>query len=400
MMSQNLPACEGGQPTRKDCLIFGSPLITDAEKEAVCRTLDSCWLGTGPQVASFQQKVANYVGAKHAIALNSCTAGLHLSILSHGIGDGDEVITCPMTFAATANAITHSGAKPVFVDCDRETQNSDVDKIEEKITKKTRAIVPIHLAGLPCDMNRIQQIAEKYKLVIIEDAAHALGAKYFGKPIGSIGDTTCFSFYVTKNLTTGEGGMITTNDDRVAQTATMYSLHGLSADAWSRFSDKEYTHYYVDFPGFKYNMMDIQAAIGMAQFEKFEAMQSRRKEIWQTYQSELGDLPLDLPGNSKSEVEHAYHLFSVHLDLGRLSVSRDKVLGALYRDGIGTGVHYLSVHLHPYYKKTYGYKTEDFPNASWISDCTLSLPLSPKLSNQDVADVVSAVRKVLIYYSR
>src|SRR3989344_3979770 len=311
MNNSTVPAIFGGSPVRKKFLIFGSPKIGKEEIKEVVDSLKSGWIGTGPKVARFEKMVSEFTGAKYAIALNSATAGMHLSLIACGIKSGDEVITTPMTFAATANVIEHIGATPIFADIDTPTMNIDPIKIEKKITKKTKAIIPVHMAGRPCNMTQIRKLAKAYNLKVIEDAAHAFGAKYRNKKIGSISDTSCFSFYVTKNLVTGEGGMVTTNDKRVAEKIRIYSLHGMSKDAWKRYSDSGFKHYMIEVPGFKYNMMDLQAAIGIHQLKAFEENQKRRNEIWDFYNSSLKDLPLICPADPEKNTEHARHLYTI-----------------------------------------------------------------------------------------
>lgn len=391
-------AINGGMPIRETFLVFGSPRIEDDEISEVVDSLRSGWLSTGPKVARFEDDFKQYIGSKFALALNSCTAGLHLSLLSVGIGPGDEVITTPMTFAATANAIIHTAARPVFIDVDLKTQNINPDYIEKAITRRTKAIMPVHFAGRPCKMDEILEIANKYNLFIIEDAAHATEAVYHGRKIGNIGDLTSFSFYVTKNLVTGEGGMVTTNNEEWAEKIQVYGLHGMSKGAWKRYSDEGFKHYQVIYPGFKYNMMDIQASLGIHQLTKLDRYHTRRQEIWQKYDEAFLDLPLILPEPEEPDTIHARHLYTVLIDIEKLSISRDGIQDALHRENIGTGIHFVALHLHPYYSETYGYQRGDFPNAEFISDRTISLPLSTKLTDQDVEDVISAVRKVVREY--
>lgn len=397
-LSTKIPALEGGTPTRKSFLVFGRPKITNAEIREVTNTLKSSWIGTGPKTALFEQKIASYTKSKYGIALNSCTAGLHLSLLACGVKPGDEVITTPMTFAATVNVIEHVGAKPIFADVDRISMNIDPNNIEKQISSKTKAIIPVHLAGRPCNMDFIHQIAKKHKLRVIEDAAHALGSTYKGKPIGSLSDATVFSFYVTKNLTTSEGGMVTTNNNDIADFIRIYSLHGLNKGAWKRYSESGFINYLVEAPGYKYNMTDIQASIGLAQFKQFNNNQNRRKQIWNIYMEQLKDLPLYLPSEIETNTTHAYHLFTILLDLDSLQVNRDYIQSALSAENIGIGTHFIAVHLHPYYQKKYGFSYGSFPNAEWISDRTISIPLSADMNSKDVTDTITALRKVLSYY--
>ena len=382
-------------PLRKEYLVFGAPQIETAEIEEVVDSLQSGWLGTGPKVARFETAFKEYVGAEHAMAVNSCTAGLHLSMLVAGLGPGDEVITTPMTFCATVNTIIHAGATPVLVDCDKETMLIDPQRIEDAITPRTRAIVPVHLCGRPCDMDAISDIAQRHNLIVIEDAAHAIETVYKGSKIGNISHLTCFSFYVTKNVVTGEGGMVTTNNPDFADKIKMYGLHGMSRDAWKRFSDDGYRHYQVVFPGFKYNMMDIQAAIGLHQLTRVDENLKRRNELWQLYNESFSDLPVGLPALDEPDTVHARHLYTLMIDEGRCGLTRDQFMQKLHELNIGTGVHYLAVHLHPYYRERFGYSEADFPNATWVSERTVSIPLSPKLTDKDAKDVIETIRLIL-----
>ncbi len=379
---------------RKEFLVYGQPRIEEDEIQEVVDTLRSGWIGTGPKVSKFQEDFSAYTGAKYAMALNSCTAALHLSLVVLGLQPGDEVITTPMTFCASANAIIHAGAIPVFADIDRETFNIDPAAIEAKITDKTRAILPVHFAGRPCDMDKIMDIAKKHNLYVVEDCAHAIETRYQGKQAGTFGDIGCFSFYVTKNLVTGEGGMVITNNEEYANKVKVYGLHGMSKDAWKRFSDEGFKHYEVVFHGFKYNMTDMQASLGIKQLPKVENYLLRREKIWRKYDEAFADLPLILPLPEQENTRHARHLYTVLID-DKANKSRDEVLNALQKENIGTGVHYIALNLHPYYQDRFGYRRGDFPNAEFVSDRTLSLPLSAKLTDEDVEDVVAAVRNVL-----
>ncbi len=381
---------------KKKFLIFGSPLIEKAEMDEVLDSLKSGWLGTGPKVKKFEQMFSEYTGARYAIAVNSCTAALHLSMLAIGIKPGDEVIVPTMTFAATANAVIHAGGVPVFVDCERDSMNMDPEDVEKKITKRTKVIIPVHFAGRPCNMEALMSIAKKNKLKVVADCAHAIETEYRGVKADTFGDIACFSFYVTKNVVTGEGGMVITNSKRYADKIKILALHGMSKDAWSRFSDKGYKHYKVVYAGFKYNMMDIQAALGIHQLSRIEKNWERRREIWNIYNKAFMGLPVSIPAPEEPGDRHAYHLYTLFLKLDRLKISRDEFLETMTRQNIGVGVHYIALHLHPYYRKAYGYRKGDFPNAEWISERTVSLPLSPKLTNTDVTDVISAVKHVLI----
>jgi len=390
-------AIEGGRPVRKkeDFLIFGAPLIEEEEIQEVVRCLRSRWIGTGPRVGKFEKDFAEYKQKKFAIAVNSCTAALHLAMLASGVGPGDEVITTPMTFCATINSIIHCGATPVLADCDLATMNISPLNIEEKITSKTKAILVVHFAGRCCDMKPILSIAKSYNLLVVEDCAHAIEAEYHGQKAGTFGDIGCFSFYVTKNITTGEGGMVVTDDELIASRIKTLALHGMSKDAWKRYSDEGYKHYEVVYAGFKYNMTDIQASLGIHQLKRIHQYWKRREEIWKIYNNSFADLPCILPTDPEPDIKHSYHLYTPLIDIDRLGKSRDWVLTALTAENIGVGVHYIPVHLHPYYRKMYGWKRGQFSNSEFIGDRTISLPISPALTDDDVNDVTSAFGKVL-----
>jgi len=385
---------------RETFLVFGSPKIEEDEIQEVVACLRSGWISTGPRVGKFQEMFRQYIGTKHALALNSCTAGLHLAMLAAGMGPGDEVITTPLTFAATANAIVHTGARPVFADIELPSMNIDPVQIEKKITPKTKAILPVHLCGRPCNMQRILEIAQAHNLVVIEDAAHAIEAVYHGKKIGSLGDLGVFSFYVTKNLVTGEGGMITTDNDAYAEKIEIYGLHGMSRGAWKRYSDEGFKHYQIVFPGFKYNMMDLQAALGIHQLKRIQTYLKRREEIWARYDAAFANLPVMLPAPPEPDTIHARHLYTPLVRLEAMRIDRDRIQQELHRLNIGTGIHFISLHLHPYYRDTYGYQPDDFPNARYVSERTLSLPLSAKLTDDDVHDVITAFTSVLERFSK
>lgn len=380
---------------RKTFLPFGAPLIEQPEIDEVVASLKSGWLGTGPKVHKFEEMFKEYKGINYAMALNSCTASLHLAMLCIGIKPGDEVIVPTMTFASTANAVIHSGGKPVFVDCKKDTMNIDPEDIERKITSKTKAVIPVHFAGRPCEMDAIMDIAETHNLKVIEDSAHAIESEYRGKKTGSFGDIGCFSFYVTKNIITGEGGMAITNNEGYANKIKISGLHGMSKDAWKRFSDEGYKHYQVVFAGFKYNMMDIQAALGIHQLPRVESYWRRREQIWKRYNEDFKDLPVFLPASVPEDIKHSYHLYTLLLDMDRLNITRDEFLNKMTKRNIGVGVHYIALHLHPFYQEKYGYRRGDFPNAEWISDRTVSIPLSPKLTEEDVDDVIETVRAIV-----
>ncbi|MCM8530257.1 MAG: DegT/DnrJ/EryC1/StrS family aminotransferase [Lentisphaeraceae bacterium] len=376
-------------------LVFGSPEIKQAEIDEVTDCLRSGWLGTGPKVARFERSFKDYKGASFAVALNSCTAALHLSLIAAGIKAGDEVITTPLTFCATVNAIIHSGATPVLADIDPVTMNISPLSIEKKVTSKTKAIIPVHFAGLACEMEAIVKLADKHNLKIIEDCAHAIETEYRGQKAGTFGEMGCFSFYVTKNIATGEGGMIITENENIAKRLKILALHGMSCDAWRRFSDDGYKHYMVTEVGFKYNMMDIQAAIGIHQLERVETCWQRRQEIWHMYNEALSELEVTLPVDAPDYSRHGYHLYPILVDEKRCGIARDDLLVSMNKNNIGVGVHYLSIPEHPFYQNTFGWKIEDYPNAVKIGRQTLSLPISPKLTNDDIQDVVKAVKEGL-----
>lgn len=392
-------AIEGGSPVREKFLIFGSPDIREEEIQEVVATLRSGWPGTGPRVARFEDEFRTYIGAGNAVALASCTAGLHLGLIALGVKPGDEVVTTPLTFVATVNSILHVGARPILVDVERDTMNIDPVRIAERISPRTRVILPVHFAGRPADMTAIEAIARPRGIRILEDAAHAVEASHRGRKIGTIGDATVFSFYVNKNMITVEGGMVTSQDDELASWVKVAGLHGMSKDAWKRFGDSGYKHYFVHFPGFKYNMTDMQAAIGIHQLKRVEEGWIRRRTIWQRYMEAFADLPIILPAPQDPADRHALHLFTLIADIDRLNADRDTLLTALQAENIGTGVHYTAVHLHPYYRETFGYARGDFPNAEFIADRTISIPLSTKLTDADVDDVIRAVRKVFTHYA-
>lgn len=381
--------------SKDNFLVFGAPAIEDDEIEEVIRSMKSGWLGTGPKVARFEEDFKTYKGAEFAVAVNSCTAALHLSIISAGLGKGDEVITTPLTFCATINAIIHAGATPVLADVDPVTMNIDPVQVEEKITSRTRAILPVHFAGRSCNMDALCDIAERHNLKIIEDCAHAIETEYKGRKAGTFGNFGCFSFYVTKNVVTGEGGMVIAKEEEGAAQIKMLALHGMSRDAWKRFSDEGYKHYYVVECGFKYNMMDLQAAIGIHQLERVERNWQKRGDIWKRYNEAFADLSVELPAPVEPDTRHAYHLYTILIDEEKTGISRDGFLNAMTANNIGVGVHYLSIPEHPYYQKTFGWKPEDYPHAMRIGRQTLSLPLSAKLTDEDVGDVVEAVRVVV-----
>jgi len=383
------------RPVRDRMLVFGAPDIGEAEIEEVVATLRSGWIGTGPRVARFQDQFAAYQGAPAAVAVSSCTAAIELSLRAAGVGPGDEVITTALTFCATVNAILHVGATPVLADVDPDTMNLCPASVAERIGPRTRALVPVHFAGRPCDMEALLTLRERHGLVVVEDCAHAIEARWRGRACGTLGDFGAFSFYVTKNLTTAEGGMVLARDGEALERIKSLALHGLSRDAWKRFSDEGYRHYLVSGAGFKYNMTDLQAAIGLHQLARVEAGWRRRRALWDRYDDAFGKLPLRLPAPPGPDERHALHLYTVRVDPELAGLTRDDFLAAMTAERIGVGVHYLSLGEHPFYQETLGWRPEDTAHAMAIGRQTVSLPLSPSVSDDDASDVIAAVRRIL-----
>jgi dTDP-4-amino-4,6-dideoxygalactose transaminase len=379
---------------RESFLIFGSPLIGEDEIAEVVDSLRSGWVGTGPKVQRFETMLSDYVGVPYCRCVSSCTAALILSMQVLGIGPGDEVLVPAMTFVASANAVEHAGATPVLVDSVAGTGLVDLDRAEAAVTPRTRAIMPVHLAGRPVDMDRLSEFRERHGLTAIEDAAHAIGAEWRGRQIGSFGNLTAFSFYVTKNISTIEGGALVTEDAEIAAEVERLALHGLSLGAWQRFSDTGFRHYEVVRPGFKYNMTDVQASLGLHQLPQLDAWIDRRAELWERYDGLLAGLPLQTPPPAEPGTRHARHLYQVLVE-PEAPLTRDQLLDGLTARYIGTGVHYRGVHMHPFYRDKYGLRESDFPVATAISNRTLSLPLSPKVTEADQGDVVSALTELL-----
>jgi len=376
-------------------LVFGQPLICEDEINEVVDSMEKSWLGTGPKVYQFEKDFSTYKNVPNSVAVNSCTAALHLACVALNLKPGDEVITSAMTFCATINAIIHSGATPILVDIDPNTLNIDPKQIEKKITKKTKAILLIHFAGRPCPMDEIMAIAKSHKLAIIEDCAHAIESEYHGQKTGTFGNFGCFSFYATKNITTGEGGMVISSHDKLLNKIKIMALHGMSHDAWGRFSDDGYKHYFVVERGFKYNMMDIQAAVGIHQLKRIEDYWKKRESIWNKYSSALKDTVLGLPSDVEENTKHAYHLFTIRINHKKSGISRDQFLEQMTKCNIGVGVHYLAIPEHPFYQNEYGWNLSEYPHAQSYGQETVSLPISPKLSDQDLDDVISAVKKII-----
>ena len=385
---------------QREFIPFHKPAIGEDEIQSVVETLKSGWLTTGPKVKRFEEDFARYLGCGHAIAVNSGTAALHLALDAIGIKEGDDVIVPTMTFAATAEVVLYFRANPVLVDCEPETLNLDPKQIEAAITSKTKAIIPVHIAGQPCNMDEILKIAKKHDLKVIEDAAHALPAGCQGKKVGTIGDITCFSFYATKTITTGEGGMATTENPEWANRMRVMSLHGISLDAWDRYTDKGSWYYEIIRPGYKYNLTDIAAAIGIEQLKRCDEFWEARRRIAGHYHEAFADLPeIQIPG-CLPDMQHAWHLYVIQLNIERLKINRQDFIKALKGQNIGTSVHFIPLHLHPFYRDTFGYQPADFPQASAVFERIVSLPIYPGMTEANVRDVIVAVRKLIQEYRR
>ncbi|MBI1848767.1 MAG: aminotransferase class I/II-fold pyridoxal phosphate-dependent enzyme [Planctomycetes bacterium] len=383
-------------PVREVFLPFAKPVLGEEEIAEVVDSLRSGWLTTGPKVQKLEEAFRAYTGAHHAIAISSCTAALHVAYAALGIGPNDEIVTTPMTFSATTNMAVVLGARPVFVDIDRHTLNIDVERIEAAITPRTKAIVPVHFAGQPVDLDGVHEIARRRGVAVVEDAAHAIGTEYKGRRIGALSQITCFSFHPNKNVTTGEGGLLTTDDSGLAETLIQLRFHGLDKDAWRRFTPGGNPLPTLVRPGFKYNMMDIQAAIGIHQLPRLEGFIKKRTTLAERYRRALAEVPeLLLPESMPFPHRHAWHLFAVLLDTDRAKMDRNEFMSRLKAENIGTGVHYTAVHLFPWYQENLGVRRGDFPNAEFVSDRILSLPLWPGMEAPDVDDVVAAIKRVL-----
>jgi dTDP-4-amino-4,6-dideoxygalactose transaminase len=390
----------GKRIPRATFLPFALPHITQAEIDEVVDTLRSGWLSTGPKTKRFEREFAQAIGAAHALAVNSGTAALHLALDAAGIEPGDEVIVPVYTFTASAEVVIHCGARPIFVDVDPITCNLDPAQLEAVITPRTRAIIVVHIAGLPADMDRILAIARARHIPVIEDAAHAFPAKYRGQMIGTIGDMTTFSFYATKTLTTGEGGMLMTSNPSYAERAAIMALHGISRDAWKRYSAEGSWYYEVLEAGYKYNMSDIAAAIGLHQLARREWLLARRRAIAARYTAAFSQwVELEPPPDSMQS-EHAWHLYMLRLCPERLAITRDDFIRALAEARIGTSVHFIPLHLHPYYRTTYQLRPEDFPAARAAYQREISLPIYPGMTDDDVTDVIAAVEEIVMRHRR
>jgi perosamine synthetase len=397
-------------------LPFSVPLIEEDEIEEVLQTLRSGWITTGPKVNEFETAFGKYIGCKHAISVNSCTAALHLALDAIGVGEEDEIITSPMTFAATAEVIRYFKAKPLFIDIKNDSMNIDVDKLQETIERKrkdgalgrVKGIIPVHYGGYPCPMDVIMRVARENAMTVVEDAAHAFPCSYKGKVIGTIGDITCFSFYATKCITTGEGGMITTDNNEWAERIRIMRLHGISKDAWKRYTSEGNWYYEILAPGYKYNLTDLAAALGVTQLRKANRMWERREAIASYYTNAFKDMSeIETPLANKEDVwerengtKHSWHLYAIKLNEECLSIRRDRFIEELKGRGIGTSVHFIPLHIHPYYRETYGYKPGDFPVAYETYKRIISLPIYAKMSEGDAQRVVEAVRDVVTLYRK
>lgn len=378
-----------------DFLPFSRPSISQAAIDEVVACLESGWITTGPRVEQFTKKLQEYLGALFVLPLTSATAGLHLALLAMDVQQGDEVITTPLTFAATLNTIVLAGGKPVLVDIDPHTLNMDVNQLEDAITEKTRVIMPVHFAGLPVDLDPLCQIAETHGLRVLEDAAHAIGTEYNGKRIGSLGDTQVFSFHPNKNITTGEGGCVTTQDAKLAKKISLLRFHGIDREAWNRYGKNGNQDYEIVMPGFKYNMMDIQAALGLHQLEELEEFILRRTQLAERYQEALADWPQwTLPTKPTFSHRHAWHLYTPLINEDAAGMTRDEFMQRMKEKNIGTGLHYRSVHLYPYYREHFGFAPGDFPHAESVGERIVSLPLFPTMTDAQhdrVLDVMYSI---------
>lgn len=380
----------------KKFIHFTQPQFGKEEKKEVMAALDSGWVTLGPRTKQFEEDFAKYVGAKHAVGVSSCTAGLHVALLAAGIGRGDEVITTPFTFTATANTIVQVGATPVFADIDEKTFNIDPKKVEEKITKKTKAIIPVHYGGLPVDLTALKKIAKKHNLILIEDAAHAAGAYYKNEKIGVLTDMAVFSFHPIKNMSTGDGGMVTTNNDEFADKLRKLRLHGMSKDAWKRHTASGSWAYDVDVPGFKYNMTDISAAIGIHQLRKLDGFISTRKAYAQIFDDVFRDITEITTPYVPQDQEHIYTLYTVKINTDALKIGRDEIVDELKKANIGANVQFIPLHYLSYYKNTYGYKKGDFPNTEKVFDQIISLPLYPGLTPTTMRYIAKTMKNIIL----
>lgn len=388
------------QATATDFLPYHRALIEEEEMSAVLEVLRSGWLTTGPRVREFEAEFAKYIGVTHAVALSSCTAALHLALSAVGIHEGDEVILPTMTFAATGEVVLYFNARPVLVDCKKETFHLDPEQVANAITSRTRAILPVHYAGYPCDMDAILSIARQHDVRVIEDAAHALPSRYKNRIVGTLGDITCFSFYATKTLTTGEGGMVTTESAEIAERIRMLSLHGINKDAWKRYTAEGTWRYDIQEVGYKYNLTDLQASLGIAQLRKCDAMRARRSSLAERYNNALASLDCFEIPQMPLEGQHAWHLYVIQVNSSALRIDRNRVIEELKSRGIGTSVHFIPLHLHTLYQEKLGYRTGQFPNAEEHFERAISLPIYPAMTDEDSNRVIEALYDIARVYKR
>jgi len=376
---------------KNDFLLFHKPFISEEEVDEIVDTVRSGWISMGPKTIRFENNFNEYIGAKKSVAVSSWTAAGHLSLEAFGINEGDEVILPTMTFPATAEIVCYFKAKPVMVDVDEDTLNISIAAIEKAITSKTKAIIPVHYAGQPCDLDEIHAIAEKYNLKVLEDAAHSLPARYKGKKIGTISDVTCFSFYATKTLSTGEGGMICTNNEEIAERVKIMRLHGINRDAWKRYTESGSWYYEVVAPGYKYNFTDLQASLGLPQLKKVDAMWNSRKRIAAKYTEALKDLDMLQLHTIKPDRDSSWHLFPIRLYLDRLTKNRAQIINELREKNVGVGVHFMPVHQHLYYRETFNLSDADYPVASAAFPRLMSLPIYPGMTDDNVDKVINVL---------
>ncbi|MFH1420538.1 MAG: DegT/DnrJ/EryC1/StrS aminotransferase family protein [Candidatus Aenigmatarchaeota archaeon] len=397
MIEMNKPAIEGGRPVREKILPFAPPSIGQEEIDSVVEVLRSKWITMGKRVVELENRLQSYIGTKNVIVVDSCTAAMHLTLLANNVGPGDEVIVPSFTFTATANVVLEVGAKPVFVDIDKETYNINPEEIRKHITPKTKAIIPVHYAGQPCDMDEINKIAREHNLIVIEDAAHAIGARYKDHLIGHENDV-CFSFYATKNMTTGEGGAIATQNSDVAERLRTLRLHGIDKDAWKRYAAEGSWYYEVKEAGWKYNMTDVAAAMGIEQLKKLDSFIRKRREIAEFYSKNIDQELFTLPAEARYAY-HARHLYPILLNLDKLKISRNHFIEAMLKEGVQTSVHFIPLHRQPLYQKL-GYGNIALPVTEDVYSRTVSLPIFTDMSVDDINDVILAVNRIARYYRK
>ena len=397
MKNTELPAVEGGTPVRKDRLPFSPPYIDNWEIESVIKVMESGWITRGPVCEEFEKRLSEYTGSPYCLVLNSATAGLFLALKAMGIGEGDEVITTPYTFAATANSVIHCGARPVFADIERDSFCISPKEIKKKVGRKTKAIIPVHFGGRPAELDEISKIADNHNLTVIEDAAHAIGACYRGRKIGSGDNIAVFSFHAVKNLTTAEGGAVALKDESLFRLLKLYSLHGQSKDAFKKLQAGGW-EYDIELPGYKFNMTDIQAAIGIEQLKKLDDNIKIRKRIANRYTDFFRNYSFIKVSSCEEYNECAWHLYPILIDFTGLKIDKKHLINAIWEEGISLNVHYKPVHMMSYYNKTFGYKPEDFPVSYRVYKEEISLPIYPGMSDEDVDDVIIAFKKIFDYY--